>query len=89
MELFGNGYVIDHCISVLRREREESAYKMYVTESLRAIVNNTARFAGGSTVEMHYSEIIAPQIKKEEEEVSAAEVVDNIRNKIRSMRAKK
>lgn len=36
MELFGSGYVIDHCISAYNLYTEDKIYKMYVTDVLRA-----------------------------------------------------
>jgi len=36
LELFGSGYVIDHCISAYNLYTEEKIYRMYVTDVLRA-----------------------------------------------------
>lgn len=50
MELFGRGYVIEHCISALNydreRERERKSFEMYVTDALMAIAENTTHLVG-------------------------------------------
>ena len=46
MELLGRGYVIEHCISALKSNNEEKAYKIYVTDALKAIAENTTHLVG-------------------------------------------
>ena len=84
LELFGSGYVIQHCISAFTKEQKETAYRTYVTDALKVIAENTARFNGGMTMNARFAEIIAPP-SQEEDSITAVEIVDNIRKKIRSM----
>ena len=50
MELFGRGYVIDHCITALNydreREIERKSFETYVTDALMAIGENTTHLMG-------------------------------------------
>lgn len=36
--------MIDHCIAAFQREREEKLYRVYVTDALMALVDNSARY---------------------------------------------
>lgn len=51
---------------------KEETYKVYVTDSLRLMVNNVARFAGGHTIEQRYVNIINPVPER-----SPAEVIED------------
>ena len=35
--MFGRGYVIEHCISSFQKYHEEKAFRIYVTDLLRAL----------------------------------------------------
>lgn len=54
--------------SKAKQALEEKAYRIYVTDSLRAIINNPSN--------MRYADIIKPQ---KVETRTAAEIIDNIR----------
>lgn len=58
--------------------KEEYLYRMYVSDCLRIITENTAKFAGGSFMKMRYSELIdsKPKLQKSAEEI-IAEVTKN------------
>lgn len=43
LTLFGIDYVIDHVLAEIKRQSEEKSYKIYVTDALRAIANNSAQ----------------------------------------------
>lgn len=79
----GTGYVIEHCISFFHKKRKTDAYRIYVTDALRLITENTAkivgRFAGeASYLQVRYAELIEPTKK----EKTANEIIDNIREKL-------
>ena len=61
VELMGAGYVVDYCVSRFKHKQEEKQYRIYLTDALMVIANNTARAFGGSTVTMRYLDIIKPQ----------------------------
>ena len=48
LELYGRGYVIDHCIAALlrkqKKEAKETLFRMYVTDALKVIAENTSHF---------------------------------------------
>ena len=37
LEIFGRGYVIEHCISSFKKYNEEMTYRVYVTDLLKAL----------------------------------------------------
>lgn len=74
--------MIDHCISAFRKQQREKAYRIYVTDSLKAIVSNTARFNGGVEMTARFVDVI-DGMGKESKEQTAQEVKNNIRNKLR------
>ena len=54
------------------------AYRVYVTDALRLIAENTAKFVGGNILNMRYLDTIRPETQKVEETKSAEEIVDDI-----------
>jgi hypothetical protein len=82
LEVLGIGYVIEHYIAYFKKRQEEKAYKMYVTESLRIIGENTAKYSGGSYIQMRYADMIEP---KKEETRTANEIILNLKDKLRSL----
>lgn len=42
------------------QEIKEETYRVYISDSLRLMVNNIAKFAGGYTIEQRYINIINP-----------------------------
>lgn len=71
LELYGSGYVIEHCVSAQKRYTEEKRLREferdYVADCLRIITENTAKLSGGSYYSRKLSEALAP--KKEEEPI--------------------
>ena len=43
LELIGRRYVIDHCVLHLRKMSEDEACRVYVTDALKAIADNTGK----------------------------------------------
>ena len=79
----GIGYVIEHYISFFHKEQEEKAYRVYVTDTLRLVAENTAKMGqGGSYIKARYIEVIEPP---KEEKRSADEVINNIKTKLRKL----
>lgn len=65
--------------AVMMEQTKETAYKTYVAEALRIITENTAKYAGGSYMKQHYTDIID---LKPEEKRTKGEIVDMIKNKL-------
>lgn len=80
LELYGTGYVIDHCISRLYKEREIKYYQMYVTDALMCISRSLHKVYGGGALQDRYIDLIEP---KPEETRSADEIKLSILNKLK------
>ena len=72
LEIFGRGYVIEHCISSFQKHKEEMTYRVYVTDLLRYM-------SGNNDVERYYDLI---KVDKKPQK-NAKEVKDKIRVKFR------
>lgn len=44
-----------------QEQAEDTAYRVYVTDSLKLIVENTARYAGGQTLTKRFIDVLHPQ----------------------------
>lgn len=92
LELFGRGYVIEHCISSLKLDREKKSFRVYVTDALMAIAENTTHFLGreniidyGKSITERWIDIIdfKETAPKEEDNRSAEEITTDIWQRIR------
>lgn len=70
--------IIGYVRSQLESATRDNVFRMYVSDCLRIITENTAKFAGGSFMKMRYSELIdsKPKPQKSAEEI-IAEVTKN------------
>lgn len=63
----------------------DDIYRFYITNALKILTSNTARFAGGTELTKTYSDIISDddqeELEKENEE-KAADIISNIKAKI-------
>ena len=84
LELLGRGYVIEHCVSFFRKKNEELAYRIYVTDALKAIAENTQKMFGGSFMQKRFAEIIRPKDTAEDIEdadIKAKDIIERIKAK--------
>lgn len=88
MDLFGRGYVIEHCMSTLELQLKQEIYKNYLANALRLVVNNTAATYPSEEPRMilnkSYDELINPQ-KYVKQEIDAEEESKKIISKIRGL----
>lgn len=65
--------IIGYVRSQLESATRDNVFKMYISDCLRIITENTAKFAGGSFMKMQYSELIdsKPKPQKSAEEIVA------------------
>lgn len=63
-------------------QQRELAYRIYVTDALRTITENTAKYGGGGYIKLRYADIINP---KPEDDRTREEVVEHIREKLRAL----
>lgn len=68
-----------YVVSKIVQRREEVAYRIYITDALLVIGQNTQRFAGGSTMKMRYKDILFPA---PEETRTAEEIKQHIISKL-------
>lgn len=80
--MMGIGYVIEHYIAFFKKEQQEKAYQVYVTDALYIITENTAKANGGRYLQARYAEMIEP---KEEEKRTANEVIIDLKEKLRRL----
>ena len=64
--------MVDYCVSRYKHKQEEKQYRVYLTDALMAIANNTAKMFGGSTINMRYYDIIKPQDTRTGEEIAVS-----------------
>lgn len=90
----GHGYVIEHCVSMLKEESQEKLFCAYVTDALMIIAENTTHFVGakemfdyGKSLNSRWVDLVKPQKKKPEEPKidnrSAAEIAQDIWKRMR------
>ena len=85
--------MIEHCISLFKKEQVEKAYRIYVTDCLQAIAENTTHIVGaggvvdyGKTMKARWIDIID---QKQENTQSADEIIHKLKtglNKICEVR---
>lgn len=77
--------------SVIDKKNEDDIYRIYITNALKILTTNTAKFAGGSELVKSFSEIIAPKSAEEEQEQQkdneeqARDVISMMKSKIAKM----
>lgn len=50
-----------YCIARLHEHAKLEAYRMYVTDALKATAENTAKYVGGNYIKARYADVIKPQ----------------------------
>lgn len=82
--------MIDHCIAAYRQRTEDKSYRIYITDALKAISENTTYKVGiagvaevGSKMNARWHEVMNPKEEKPKKEVkvdnrTCEEVVDDI-----------
>lgn len=78
--------MIDYCIAFFRRKKQETLYRIYVTDALMAIASNTAKMFGGKEMQVRYEDMISNKPHDDEQDKKdAVEVVDNIKKKLEKL----
>lgn len=80
MDLFGKAYVIDHCVKMYNDAQRQETYKIYVSDVLRILAENTAKIVGGGYIKKRYIELMEPE-KCKKDNRSAQEIIDDVVNK--------
>lgn len=87
LDIFGSGYVIEHCISAFLERQKEKACKTYMADCVRLICENVAKIGtieGRGKVDCKYisarlSDILTP---KKKEDKTGNEIVNDILDSI-------
>lgn len=78
LDLLGNGYVIEHCIAVFQKAEQEKLYRIYTTDCLKLISENTAGFVNGKAMSKRFYEIAYNDETSKQPEKSAEEIVEEV-----------
>ena len=75
---------MNYCLARYADEQKRKAYNVYVTDALKVISENTAKFAGfagGGYMNVRFIDIIEP---KPEETRTPDEIINHIKDKLRA-----
>lgn len=82
--------MIEHCISSLMLNRKKESLRVYVTDALMAIADNTTHLVGmegvvdyGKTMTNRWLEILNPPPEKPEDNRPSEEIASDIWDRIR------
>ena len=64
---------------LLKKQKQEKAYRVYVTDALKTIAENTAKYAGGSYIKQRYLDL---EDQKPEEIRTPDEIISKMKMKI-------
>lgn len=73
---------MDHCLNVIKEQRKEDAERIYVTDALKAIAENTARMANGSVMSKRYAELLPIPKKVEKKEQTAEDIIQQVHDRM-------
>lgn len=64
---------------LLKKQMQEKAYRIYVTDALKAITENTAKYAGGSYIKARYLNL---EDQRPKETRTPDEIIGKMKDKI-------
>lgn len=73
-------HMMRYILSRFNMHQRDEVYRIFTTETLKIIAENTAKFAGGKTLKTSYSDLINKNNKsdKKRKEETAEEIIDRI-----------
>lgn len=80
LDLFGRGYVIEHCVSTFNAMQKEDIYKAYESEILRSIANQL-----GVEIKMNYFDVVDLMKPHEEDNRTASDIISDLKSKASSL----
>lgn len=91
LNILGRDYIIDHIIAEAHKQNEQKLLNIYITDALRALVNNIAQRAfekpSYTQLTVRWLDIIEPQPNNTSDDTrSCKEVVKDIWNNIKKGR---
>ena len=76
LDLYGRGYVVEHCLNEIEMMLRERQYRAYVTDALMVVANNVAQALGGSQLQSRWMDTFKEPDTRTPEEI-ARDVVKN------------
>lgn len=79
--------MIDHCVAFFRNQQKDEAYRIYITDTLKAIAENTSKQFGGQYPKLRYADLIkaADATEPTQETRTPQEIISNMKNKLNSL----
>lgn len=71
--MFGEDYIAQHVTQYIKREY---LYRIYLTDALKLIADNTAKFVGGKSLTKRYFDMINDEKPKPEK--SPEQIIDEV-----------
>lgn len=68
-------YIAQHVLQVYQQEQKEFAYRVYVSDALKLITENTAKYAGGSHLAKRWADIV---VQKPADTRTGAEIARDV-----------
>lgn len=75
--MFGVDYIAQHVLQEYIKEKKELAYRVYVTDALKLLTENTAKYAGGSHLTKRWDDLVE---KKPVDTRTGAEIARDVIN---------
>lgn len=66
-----------YCLARYEEIQLDKAYRVYVTDALRVLTENTAKISGGGYIQRRYVELVEP---RKEETRSGDEIIEHMKN---------
>ena len=63
--------MIEHVLASFQHEAKETQYRAYLTDALRIIGENTAKYVGGSYLTVRWCELDKPREEEDGDEIAA------------------
>lgn len=85
VDVIGNGYVMEYCISVFSKEKKDERYKYYMSDVGYILTNGFYQYHGAERpIQERYAERYMPKSKKKKEE-TADEIINRIQNGLKGL----
>lgn len=82
--LYGIDYIFSEIQSIAKRESENQLFRIYITESLKNMSENTAVLSRGKFINKSYSELIQKPVNKPER--TSEDIISSIKRNLKEMR---
>lgn len=80
--MFGKSYVLEYCVKRFNNAQREEIYRIYISDTLRIISENTAKFVGGNYIKKRYYDFVKePNGHTKNDNRSAKEIINDVVNK--------